>query len=66
VTARSRWNCEQEGAGRATYFAVTGGLKDAWCIVDAGRGVGDVHGRQRRDGGVEGGTAGVESACVCV
>ncbi|KAK7190731.1 hypothetical protein PSPO01_02894 [Paraphaeosphaeria sporulosa] len=56
--ARFRGSAREEGAGRLTYFAVTGGLKDAWCIVGADRGVGDVHSRQRVEGGGELGVEG--------
>ncbi|KAF9738384.1 hypothetical protein PMIN01_03667 [Paraphaeosphaeria minitans] len=48
--ARTRCCAKVEGGLRLTYFAVTGGLKDAWCIRSADRGVGDVHGRRRAEG----------------
>lgn len=34
-----------------TYFAVTGGLKDAWRVVGADREYGDVHSGQREEDG---------------
>ena len=52
-TAHYHWYRERKANGDVTYFAVTGGLKDAWCILGADREVGDVHGRQRMEGGEE-------------
>lgn len=46
-----QWKQWKRADAREAYFAVTVGLKDAWCIAGADRKIGDVHGGRGCKGG---------------